>query len=96
MAEPDVVPARPLIAVFVTGIVLGIVTITLLETLYYWGTRDEFAAKNVEPPRELTGIREAAEQRLSGYRLVDGEKQRYAIPIERAMDAVVAEEAPAR
>lgn len=76
------------LGVLVTGlIILG------LEVVYYKTERREFQRKVVDvEPAQLRSVEAAQLEKLRNYRMVDEATGQVAIPIEHAMERVVAED----
>jgi hypothetical protein len=81
--------------VFVVGLLAVILTVDVvvgLQALYYWQlNRTETAEELFQPPKKLSSLQYAQQTQLSDYRVIDAKKEIVAIPINRAMDLVVAE-----
>lgn len=66
--------------------------IVLLEVMFYHiATRQRYEKDIDQPFAELTALVQRQQARLAEYRWVDEKKQIAAIPIDRAMELVVAE-----
>ena len=66
--------------------------IILLEVMFYRiEARDRYEKDFSQPPAELTSLVQQQQARLAEYRWVDEKKGVVAIPIDRAMELVVAE-----
>ena len=73
------------------GTVLLFALIVLLVVIYYRvQTGEEFVKDVSQPPVEVSQLAARQRANLAEYRLLDKEKQVYAIPIGRAMARVVA------
>jgi hypothetical protein len=80
------------ILVGVVGSVLLVVLVILLEALYFRTAQVEHERKIIaEQPQQLRALQAKQRELLGGYRIVDAGQQTVAIPIERAMELVVAE-----
>jgi hypothetical protein len=81
--------------VFFIGLLSVILTLDIvvgLQALYYWQLdRTETADELYQPPKELTALLYAQRAQLADYRVVDAKKGIVSIPINRAMELVVAE-----
>jgi len=74
------------------GVVLTADVILGLTVLYYWYEGGlETSAKFTEPPAKLEALLAQQQTRLTDYRLIDREKGVVGIPIDRAMELVLAE-----
>lgn len=84
--------STPKIAVvgFLGVVILFAVIVLLVVVFYHVETQEEFVKDVSQPQVEFDQL--AAQQRgnLADYRLLDKQKQVYAIPISRAMEMVVA------
>jgi hypothetical protein len=84
------------VVVGVVSVVLIVVLLLGLEALYNRTVDDENLRKVVDrAPAELTRVRAEQQERLSGYRWIDRQHGVVAIPIDRAIDLVVAEQGTA-
>ena len=95
MADYDDVNT-PLIA-YVGGlsVIITAAIIMLLQVVYYRAEAQQQAIEEqTPPPAELTEIITQQQAKLSGYRVINQDKKIVAVPIDRAMDLVVAELAP--
>ena len=95
--EADVVPTRP--SMLVTGTALLVTALSLAAAGLFWRctssdptarTTPAFTDRGAEGRRVLDADRE----RLEHYEWVDRDRGLVRIPIERAMDLVVQEQAP--
>ena len=79
------------------GIVLVALTIVGLEVLYYRTAEQASRILGADgPSAELTEMRAAQQQLLTGYRWVDREQGIVAIPVEQAAEIVVHEQGARR
>ncbi|MGC8916504.1 MAG: hypothetical protein ACP5NF_05945 [Thermoanaerobaculum sp.] len=86
-------PKSGLVAVVgVVSAVVLVAVVLLLQALYYRAAAKEDLAKAVMVPPEAKAVRAEQLGQLSGYRVVDPLKGVVAIPIEKAMELVVAEQ----
>jgi hypothetical protein len=92
MAEKDVVDNSTLLLVVGAGTILTVATIFAVQGLFHWGADRDFERKNSIVPREIQELRDKQSQTLAGYRVVDANQKRFAIPIDRAMDLVAQEQ----
>ncbi len=89
--DPD---ARSLALAASLGAVALVVVIVLLQALFYFSAQREAERKAlVVAPGELARLRGAQLQQLEAYRMVDASRGAVTIPIERAMAAVIRENA---
>ncbi len=86
-------PDTPMVAlVGLVGAVLLFAIVVALTALYKRTEHQQLQDKVVEPvPQELAGLRARQQAQLVGYRHLPGDGERVALPIERAMELVVAE-----
>jgi hypothetical protein len=94
MVEPEGINNRTIGVLVVVGALLTLVTIVFTDALFHRIQRDDAAEKALG----MTGLyaRDIAApqlEKLSQYLWRDKEKQRVSIPIERAMELVVVEQA---
>ncbi len=90
-------PNTPMtVVVGLVGAILVFVAIVFLQALFHRAEEAELARKVTgAPAAEAEGLRAEQTARLNGYRVVDPGKGIVAIPIDRAMELVVRESAPA-
>ena len=83
----------PMIAIigFLSALLLFAAVILLQVMFYRIQARDRYHKDFGQPMRELTDLRHQQQARLSEYRWIDEKQKIAAIPIDRAMDLVVAE-----
>ncbi len=80
----------------IVGAILLVVIVLLLEAYYFKAERDENQRKVVAVvPEELAQARASQLGLLNSYRWIDEKQGVVGIPIERAMELVVAEQAAA-
>lgn len=96
MAQQDVVDLPRLLLLVVSGAFVTVATIIGVEALYLAFNQREIERKNVEPPREVTALREHQKTALHTidyvHQSVDTlDKTHYTIPIGRAMEKVLKE-----
>lgn len=81
--------------VFFVGLLSLIVTTDIvvgLEALYYWQLNQTEAVEDAQPrPANLTALIEAQQNQLTDYRVLDRKKGIVSIPIDRAMELVLAD-----
>jgi hypothetical protein len=81
--------------VFFAGLLSLILTTDLvvgLQALYYWQVHQAETTQDFfERPMKLESLLTVQRTRLTDYRVVDAKKETVTIPIDRAMDLVVAE-----
>jgi nitrogen fixation protein FixH len=66
--------------------------IILLEVIFYWtDSQQRYELVVSQPPQELAALTHNQQARLAEYRWVDEKKGVVAIPIDRAMELVVAD-----
>ena len=83
-------PAIALVG-FISALLL-FAMIILLEVMFYRiEARDRYEKDFSQPPAELTSLVQQQQARLAEYRWIDEKKGVVAIPIDRAMELVVAE-----
>jgi hypothetical protein len=82
----------PVIALvgFISAI-LFFAIIVLLEVVFYWAETQQHEKDLGQPPQELATLMHNQQARLAEYRWVDENKGVVAIPIDRAMELVVAD-----
>ena len=86
------VDTTKLVLAVLLSTILTVALILGLTVVYYRYQRSvETSRKFTEPPRKLQALRASQIERLTTYRNVDVEKGIVAIPIDRAMELVVAE-----
>jgi ATP/ADP translocase len=88
----------PVIALvgFISALVFFAIVIFLQVVFYQFQSRQHFADATAQPPLELTNLVQNQQARLAEYRWVDQKKGVVAIPIDRAMELVVADLSPVR
>ncbi|HKX46497.1 MAG TPA: hypothetical protein VJP77_07330 [Planctomycetota bacterium] len=88
-AARDTTPASRLALIGTVGVVITIVTVLLLQVLYYRGENAQFRSKVVEVPyHEAVEVLGAQRAELAGYGWVDREAGTVHVPIEDAMREV--------
>ena len=93
-AEQDSVPAGRIAVFGFAGIVLTYVIVLLVQGLYFAGQHQEWVDKVVEVPNTKADSVIAAQQASNrSYGVVDSEAGTYQIPVERAMELVLEEQA---
>ena len=86
MAQQDLVDTPRLTLIVGSGTLITIATIFAVQALFHWGEQQAFIEKNdATQPRELTQVRAHGAEMLTKYGVANHDKQRYVIPIERAM-----------
>ena len=94
--ETDDPDALTTATVGIVGTILVIVVVIFVQGLYESEKREEFQRKVVdEIPAELRSLRAAQRARLEATGWVDKQNGFVAIPIERAMELLAADENPA-
>ena len=83
-------PAIALVG-FISALLLFAIIILLEVMFYRIEARDRYEKDFSQPPAELTALVQQQQARLAEYRWVDEKKGVVAIPIDRAMELVVAE-----
>lgn len=81
--------------VAVVGVVSSVVlvaAIVVLQALYYRAQDKENVRKAVFVPPEVQSVQAEQLGQLEGYRVVDPEREVVAIPIDRAMELLIAEQ----
>ena len=92
-ADPD---ASATATVGIVGAILLIVVVAFVQGLYGSASRSEQHRKaGASAPAELVALRSAQEARLHATAWVDKKNGFVAIPIERAMDLLIADPNPA-
>jgi len=92
MATGDDVNTPVIALVGFISALLFFAIIILLEVAFYWAEAQQRYEKDVsQPPLELTTLTHNQQARLAEYRWVDEKKGVVAIPIDRAMELVVAD-----
>ena len=87
--DPD---APMTVVVGIVGAILIFVVIVALQALFNRAEEGELARKVVAAaPRDLESVRAEQLERLNGYRWVDRSKGIVSVPIDRAMEKVLAE-----
>lgn len=80
------------VMVGVIGSILVVIAVVFLQGLFDSGTQTEFRRKVVdEPPRELQALRVSQLEKLSKTAWVDPARGVVTIPLDRAMELVVAD-----
>jgi len=75
------------------SVILTIDVIVGLQALYYWQLNRAETSEDLYPPSaKLESLLNAQRTQLTDYRMVDAEKGIVSIPINRAMELVVAEQ----
>ena len=88
-ASKDTTPASRLALIGTVGIVITIVTVLLLQVLYYRGENAQFEAKVLRVPyHEKVETLAAQQAELDSYGWVDRETGTVHVPIEQAMREV--------
>ncbi len=98
MATGDDVNTPVIALVGFISALLFFMIIVLLEVVFYWTeARERYEKDFSQPPQELAALVQNQQARLAEYRWIDEKKGLVAIPIDRAMEMVVADlSAPAR
>jgi hypothetical protein len=96
MVEPDGIPVLKATIVLVGLSVIVVVSSLVVVGLFELVTQDIVESQNSlaedgSPAVQLQALRARDEARLTGYELLDEERGLYQIPIERAIDLLVAE-----
>jgi hypothetical protein len=87
--DPSTTPTAVVVVVFT---LLVVITILALQAYFNRVATEQFEAKVVsQVPEEKAAILAEQRQVLSGYRWIDREQGVVGIPVERAMELVVAE-----
>ncbi len=83
----------PVIAAVGLLAVLGLVAFVLLLQVFYYHVEAQVEQTNVigQPPVELINLETQQQGRLASYQWDDAKKKFVAIPIDRAMDLVLAD-----
>ncbi len=86
----------PVIAVvgLLSAILLVVIIVLLMVIYYHVETREEYDKNFSRAPAELGNLVAKQQATLASFRWVDRQKQIVAVPIDRAMGLVVAEDAP--
>lgn len=85
-------PKSGLVAVVgVVSAVVLVAAIVVLQAIYYRAQDKESLRKAVFAPPEVQSVQAEQLGQLEGYRVVDPEREVVAIPIDRAMELLVAE-----
>jgi len=85
-------PKSGLVAVVgVVSAVVLVAVILLLQAVYYRAEQRENLTKAVMVPPEAQAVRAEQLGQLQGYRVVDPQQGIVAIPIDRAMELILAE-----
>lgn len=86
-------PKSGLVAVVgVVSSVVLVVAIVVLQALYYRAQDKENVRKAVFAPPEVQSVQAEQLGQLEGYRVVDPEREVVAIPIDSAMELLIAEQ----
>ncbi len=89
----DELRASPIVIVGVVGAVLIFVIIVALTALFLWVEEAEIAEKNAgQPPSNLRLSKNEQQVILTEYRWIDQEKGIVRVPIDRAIELVLADE----
>jgi hypothetical protein len=91
MATGDDVNTPVIALVGFISAILFFAIIVLLEVVFYWAEGEQHAKDLNQPPQELATLVHNQQARLAEYRWVDQKKGVVAIPIDRAMELVVAD-----
>jgi hypothetical protein len=92
MAEPNEVDVPVVVTVGLVSVFLTVATIFGVQALFFNYEQVQLEQKVISAKDTAAETHLASEEtRLASYGWVDREKQRVAIPIERAMGAVVRE-----
>ncbi len=92
MATRDDVNTPVIALVGLISALLFFASIILLQVMFYRIEAQQRYEKDIsQPPAELTALVQQQQARLAEYRWVDEKKGVVAIPIDRAMELVVAE-----
>ncbi len=92
MATGDDVNTPVIALVGFISALLFFAIIVLLEVVFYWAeARQRYERDVSQPPQELATLMHNQQARLAEYRWVDEKKGVVAIPIDRAMELVVAD-----
>ncbi len=90
----DELRASPIVVVGIVGCVLVFVSIVALNALFLRVEQDEIAAKTAgQAPSDVRLSENEQQVILTEYRWIDQEKGIVRIPVDRAMDLMLAEEA---
>ncbi len=90
MATGDDVNTPVIALVGFISAILFFAIVVLLEVVFYWAEAQQ-RENDVGPPQELATLTHNQQARLAEYRWVDQKKGVVAIPIDRAMELVVAD-----
>jgi hypothetical protein len=92
MAMRNDVNTPAIVMVGLVSAILFFAAVVLLEVMFYQiAARQRFDKDISQPFAELTALVQRQQARLAEYRWVDEKKRIAAIPIDRAMELVVAE-----
>jgi hypothetical protein len=92
MATRDGINTPAVAIVGFLGSLIVFIIIVLLIVVYYGAEERQRAAKDFTgPPAEIRRLVSNQEGQLADYRMLDAQRQVVAIPVRRAMEAVVAE-----
>ena len=92
MATGDDVNTPVIALVGFLSALLFFVIVVFLEVIFYWTeARQRYVSDFGEPPQELATMVHNQQARLAEYRWIDQPKGVVAIPIDRAMELVVAD-----
>jgi hypothetical protein len=93
-AEQDKVPVGRMFVIGFVGIVLTYVIVLLLQGLFFAEVDNQWRTKIVAVPHAESEATLAAQRADNdSYGVVDSEAGTYQIPVERAIDLIVAEDA---
>jgi len=92
MAEQDGIDT-PVVAIVgvLSGILIFALVVLLLVVFHHVETGQRMAKDIDRPPTELSNLVARQQARLASYERIDPQKKVYAIPIDRAMELVLAE-----
>ena len=91
MSAQDELNTPGIAMVGLISVVLVFAIIMLLTAVFYQTDSRRQAEENHQPPAELTRLETLPNERLAEYKLIDKEKNVYAIPIKEAMKKVAEE-----
>lgn len=91
-AERDNLDIHGIVLATSVLVLATIIVVILLQIVYFVASGRQHRAKVIEvPAREAAELRAAQREALAGYRWIDRERGRVAVPIERAMTLVLDE-----
>ena len=91
MAAPDNIQSSSIAIWGFLGALVTFLIVMVLQVLFFWQEGEQQAANEAQAPRAARELLQTQDAQLSGYAWADKGRQVVRIPIERAIELIVAE-----